>query len=267
VHLLLALILMVGPGFTASKAKPTDLPILDFVPGKTVDDLITGGGERSAKPPPSAPVIQPPAAQPQPLQPPPEKRREPDPPKDSAPPKPDPDALVSPERKLPDVSTKLITRNADNSEAKAKAEAKARADAKAARDAQQKLAHAFGQAAQRLGDELSGTTSIKLYGPGGGGVPYANFLQSVKSIYENAWVVPDGILDDRATTVASVTIARDGTVVKSRITSRSGNPAVDQSVQATLDRITHAVPLPDTAKEDQRTVTINFNVRAKQGLG
>jgi hypothetical protein len=34
-----------------------------------------------------------------------------------------------------------------------------------------------------------------------------------------------------------------------------------------LRRVTHAVPLPDNAKEDKRTVTIKFNVKAKRGLG
>ena len=104
-------------------------------------------------------------------------------------------------------------------------------------------------------------------GPGGGGVPYANFLQAVKSRYQQAWIVPDGITDDNATVAASVTIARDGTVMSARITRSSGNAAVDRSVQVTLDRVKWAAPLPDDAKEDQRTVSINFNVAAKRGTG
>jgi TonB family protein len=129
------------------------------------------------------------------------------------------------------------------------------------------LARQIGQMANRIGDEVSGGTTIELKGPGGGGVPYANFLQAVKSRYANAWVVPDGVTDDQATTVASVTIARDGNVVSAHIVRRSGDSAVDQSVQATLDRVTYAAPLPDDAKESQRTVTISFNVRAKRLLG
>jgi hypothetical protein len=35
----------------------------------------------------------------------------------------------------------------------------------------------------------------------------------------------------------------------------------------TLRRVTFAVPLPEGAKESQRTVTIKFNVKAKRGLG
>jgi len=38
-------------------------------------------------------------------------------------------------------------------------------------------------------------------------------------------------------------------------------------VKATLDRVRYVRPLPEGAKESQRTVTINFSVKAKQGLG
>ena len=98
-------------------------------------------------------------------------------------------------------------------------------------------------------------------------MPYANFLQAVKSVYQSAWVVPDGITEENATTAAAVTIARDGTVVSSHITRSSGNAGVDRSVQVTLDRVKWAAPLPDTAAENQRTVNINFNVAAKRAAG
>jgi TonB family protein len=85
----------------------------------------------------------------------------------------------------------------------------------------------------------------------------------VKKIYSDAWLVPDSVTDDEATTTASVTISRSGTVVSSHIIRPSGNALADASVQAALRRVTFAVPLPEGAKEDQRTVTIKFNVKAK----
>ena len=57
-HLLLLLILLVGPAFVSSRSKPDNLPILDFVSLKTVDALISGGGNPDAKPPP-APLVKP----------------------------------------------------------------------------------------------------------------------------------------------------------------------------------------------------------------
>src|SRR5579862_8187810 len=84
IHLLLALILVIGPGFIASRSKQDDVPILDFIPIKTVDELVSGGGNPKAKSAPALPAQpepqpQPPvpAAVPQP-QPEPPKVKEPD---------------------------------------------------------------------------------------------------------------------------------------------------------------------------------------------
>jgi TonB family protein len=266
-HLLLALILLVGPAFIGpSQAPPDNMPILDFIPLKTVDTLISGGGDPDAKPPPAPPPQRPPdPAPPAPVSP---AVAERDLPKD--PPKPDKaeESLEVTKKPKIDVNTTPKIRQRDpNAEAKARDQAKAREQAKAWAEAQRKMAQRIGELAEHIGSDMSGSTTVTLKGPGGGGVPYANFLQSVKSAYARAWVVPDGVTDDTATTVASVTIARDGTVVKSSITRRSSSPAVDQSVQATLDRVRYAAPLPDDAKEEQRTVTINFNVRAKRLAG
>ncbi len=281
IHLLLTLILFIGPGFGSSRSKSDDLPILNFVPFKTVDELVApGGGSPNAKPPPAAPVL-PPAQPPQPqvvtpppqaeAQPKPEKVREPDPPKEIKPSKPEEDSLEPAKERQPkkmEISTTLVNRKRETSDdKKARQEAQANSEAKAQADARRRLAKRFGQAAEHIGSELSGGTTVEMQGPGGGGVPYANFLQAVKSVYANAWLLPDGVVDDEATTVASVTIARDGAVVSARITQRAGDPVVDRSVQATLDRVRYAAPLPDNAREDQRTVTINFNVRAKRSLG
>jgi len=62
-HLLLVVILFVGPAFLVSQNKPDNLPVLTFIPLKTVDDLVSGGGNPNARPP--APVVQPPPPQPQ----------------------------------------------------------------------------------------------------------------------------------------------------------------------------------------------------------
>ncbi len=251
--------------------------MLDFVPVKTVDSAMSGGGDRNARPLPATPPApqppQPAAAQPPPpvAQPQPEKAVEPDPPKQVKLAQPDPDSLQPANEhkpRKPEISTTLVTRKHDTDKrVKELAEAKAQDQAKEAAAIRRQLAAQIDHAASHIGSEVSGATTVALYGPGGGGVPYANFLQAVKSVYARAWVVPDGVNDDDATTAASVTIARDGTVVSARIVKSSGNHDVDGSVQATLERVTFAAPLPDNAKEDQRTVTINFNVRAKRLLG
>jgi TonB family protein len=279
IHLLLGLILFIGPAFVSSTSKPDDnLPTLNFVPLKTVDELVApGGGNPKAQPPAATPQPIPQAAQaaPPPPQPKPqiqpEKVREPEPPKDLKPAREEEDSLLAAKEKASkkiEISTKLVTRQKDsNLEKKAREEARAKQEAKAEADARQRLARQIGRAAERIGNDVSGGTTVELQGPGGGGLPYANWKQAVKSVYANAWLLPDGVVDDEATTVASVTIARSGRVVFSQITQRSGDLTVDRSVQATLDRVTYAAPLPDNAKEDERTIKILFNVRAKRSLG
>ncbi len=264
-HLLLALILLVGPAFLSSPGKSDDLAVLDFVPVKTVDALVSGGGNPKAQPPAPAPTPQPP---PQPAAPPPPKV---DPPAAKAEPAPkepikeikNDSASLEPskERKhTVEVNTRLVKRTTT-----ATSDAKARADAQAKElaDARRQATAAIRQAVSGIQGGVSGSTTIELKGPGGGGLPYANWLQAVKSVYSNAWLLPDGVTDESATATASVTIARDGTVLSARITRFSRNSGVDHSVQSTLERVKYAAPLPDDAREDQRTVSINFNVKTK----
>jgi protein TonB len=267
-HLLLLLILFVGPAFLSSNQKADDRPLIDFVPLKTIDEALSGGGNPNARPP--APLPQPPAPPPEikpavpRVEPPPQPRvQQPEPPKPAT---PDRDSFDDkPVKKLPTVSLKSVTRPTNKTTKKPSNTEESDANAQARANAERRKALA--NAARAIEQGVSGTTTIELPGPGGGGVPYANFLDAVKKIYSDAWVVPDDVTDDEATTTASVTIARDGTVVTSRIIRPSGTALADASVAAALRRVTRAVPLPDNAKEDQRTVTIKFNVKAKRGLG
>jgi outer membrane biosynthesis protein TonB len=282
VHLLLFSILFVGPAFLSSKPTPTeDLPLLDFIPLKTTDDLMSGGGNPNANSAPPGPKPEPPPQQ-APQQPPqqaPQKAPEPAPPKRTEPeavkePPKEPD---KPADETADVSDKkpkrefklvpTVRKPQASAQAKREAEANERA-ARQAADVRRKAVQEFARAADVVGNGLSAGTSVEMRGPGGGGVPYANFLQGVQTIYQRAWRgrVPAGSTDRTTAAIAAVTIARDGTVLAARIIERSGNSKVDNAVQSTLDYIRHAVPLPDDAKESQRTVTISFDVEAKKGL-
>ena len=258
-HLLLASILVVGPAFVSLRSKPQrdNLELLNFIPYRTVDALVMGGGSPTAQPPPAPPAPTPPQPpQPAPAPPP---ARVPDP-------APRPEPSIDPRARKIETSGTLVSRSGD-SDAQKKAKADAQAKEQARIDARNAaVARALSLAASSIG-KGSSSMAVEMPGPGGGGETYANFLQAVKSIYSKAWIVPDGATDNDATVMVSVTIARNGDVVQHRIIRSSGNPAVDQSVQTTLEAVRHAVPLPEDAKETQRTVTINFNVKTKRGLG
>src|SRR5262249_26726130 len=85
-HLLLVVVLFAGPAFLTSKGKVDDLPPLDFVPWKTVDAMMSGGGSPQARPPapipaPPAPPVARPPTPPVQAERPPERPKEPEPPK------------------------------------------------------------------------------------------------------------------------------------------------------------------------------------------
>jgi TonB family protein len=88
----------------------------------------------------------------------------------------------------------------------------------------------------------------------------------VRSFYDSAWVRPEDATTEDATAEVSVTIASDGAVIAKRITKRSGDRAVDASVQNVLDRVTSVGrPFPEGAKDKQRTYIIPFNMKTKRG--
>lgn len=272
-HLLLALILLIGPAFLSSSSKPEDVPLIEFLPDILTDSAAQGGGSPKGGaptpiplPPQPTPTVTPPAPAPAV-----DKLPTPEPPKipkvkpaDVTPPKDDPAPVEPTHTTKPkiEVSTTPVIRKTD---AKAIAQAKAAAEAKAQTEQNRRIASALSHAATSIAGGVSKGTDIKLSpGSGGGGPSYGNWFSALRKIYTDAWVVPDGVTDDSVTVTASITIAGNGDVLASSIVRASGNPLADHSVQATLDRVSHVSPPPDGT---QRTVTINFNVKAKLGLG
>src|ERR1035437_2816296 len=65
-HLLLVVILVIGPAFLTSKSKVDDSPVLDVIPGTVIDAAFSGGGNPHGTPPPPAPIVPRPPAPVQP---------------------------------------------------------------------------------------------------------------------------------------------------------------------------------------------------------
>jgi TonB family protein len=252
-HLLLLVILVVGPAFLSSHDSVEDLPVIEFVPMITTDKPFSGGGNPNANPQPPTP--QPPVQQEQPQV----VRPVAKPPTRTETAKPVQKAEPPPKRSLPDVSTRIVTRQPDSTTKSSVTKTdsnKATSPGKA-----------FTEAARRIREGASSSTAIEMPGAGGGGPSYANYAQVVKSAYMHAWIEPTGVDDDQATATVSVTIASNGAVTSAHIIQSSGNPAVDRAVQATLDRVTFIAPFPEGAKENERTYKINFNLKANQLTG
>lgn len=310
-HALLGVVLLVGPAFFVEIKKKENLPILEVIPAKAVDEMLYGGGNPEVKVPPAAPpTAAPPTAIPLPPPPTPEPPKAtpvPPPPKHVEPaPKPEPQPEVKPVPKLVDIPKpktpkvksdipkptakkpeikvnidEVVTHKADNRKERQRREKEA-AKAREAREAQEtyeravaartqfakQLSERADAALSGLRNNLSSGTTVEMPGPGGpGGPAFANYSQIIKSIYDQAWLVRDDVSDTRATVDASITIARDGTVLSARIIRRSGNTALDKSVQEALNRVKFVAPFPDSATEVERTFKLNFNLQLKRSTG
>src|SRR5476649_475534 len=67
-HLLLLVILFVGPAFFNSKPKADNSPVIDVIPANLVD-IALNSGVNHAQPPPPTPIVTPPQTQPSPTPP------------------------------------------------------------------------------------------------------------------------------------------------------------------------------------------------------
>jgi periplasmic protein TonB len=254
VHLLLGVILVVGPAFFYSKPKADDLQVLDVIPANLIDAAFNSGVANATPPPPApvtppqppppVPVVTPPVPAPQKVE-----KTEPVKPPDKL----SPDNLKPVEKTAkteppkPQISTKLVARTAPKTSPNDDARARA-----------------IRSALRNLKNNLTPGTTIDM--PGNSSVAYANYATVVKSVYEQAWILPNDVTDG-ANTKVSVTIANDGTVISARIITPSGDAGLDASVQRTLERVKSIAPFPEGATEKERTYIINFNPQVKRLLG
>lgn len=300
-HGFLLLMLIVGPAFLRSKPPVNDLRLLDVIPSRLVDDLISSGGTPApvtpaaavAKPAPVAtPAVQPAPVQPDPpkvevktAKPPRDETEEPDttePVKDTVKKILDPDAIpIDP----PKVTKKPIVVNikkpvvrkvggkSHGEDEKAREEADARADAKARADAIARRHAALTGVISDIRGRLTGSVKIEGIGDGagggmGGGPAAANYAQAIRSLYDKAWYdPPEEVTDTSLNVEVKINIARTGRIVSARVTGSSGNSTLDRSVRRALDRVKSVPPFPAGATDLDRIYTILFNLKSKRPLG
>jgi TonB family protein len=125
----------------------------------------------------------------------------------------------------------------------------------------------FDRAANNIKSGTGSATAIEEgIGSGDSGPSVATYGAWVRSVYQRAWVTPEDATTEDATVEVKVTVASDGTVTAKRIIKRSGDAAVDASVQRALDRVTTVGrPFPEGAKDKERSYIIPFNMKTKRG--
>ncbi|HRY48224.1 MAG TPA: TonB family protein [Candidatus Paceibacterota bacterium] len=300
-HSLLVLIVFLGIGFGSAQKREVDLPILEVIPSRLVDEAVFGGGDPRPPGPenktperqalPAAPA-NPPPIKPQPASEPPPSKPEPapksdskappekpiDPPKAAEPAKPFPSDEPSP---APVKTPPKKARNIDLSQRKTRSEVSGivprntqRAQQEAADKARREAIENWrGQISGALGSirrNLSSSTTIEVSGGGVGGTggeAYANYAQVIRTLYDRAWIDPEEVADSNLSVRAAIVIARDGRILSSRLVRPSGVAAMDKSVRQALDRVTRVPAFPAESKDIERTFNINFNLKAKRSLG
>jgi TonB family protein len=264
IHLLLLIILIVGPAFYNPQPKADNTQLLNVIPANLIEAAFSSG-VKNATPPAPAPVVVPP---PQPTPPTPVVQPTPPPPAPKPvvapaptvmervekffkpePVQPAPEKAETQPHKI-QVSTQLVSRAAvKNSETAVSPRLNTRVITSAIRNLQK---------------NLNPGTTVDM--PGDSSVAYADYASVVKSIYDQAWALPDSIANDDENVKVTVTIASDGTVLSSSIVTPSGDAPVDNSVQRTIDRVQFIAPFPAGTTDKQRTYIINFNPKAKRTL-
>jgi TonB family protein len=264
-HLLLLVILFVGPAFFWSRQKPDDTQVLDMIPANLVDSMTTGIQNAQPPPPqPPAPVVTPP---PQPAPPEPKPVVQPAP---TPTPTPTPTLTERVEKFFKPAEEKPVPAKTENETPTPKVNLtpvtrtvpkNSSTPAKTTPD----NSKAIKSALQTLRANLSSATEIAPVG--NSSMAAANYAQVVKSVYEQAWTPPDETASADANVKVRVTIGSDGTVISAHVIGPSGDASVDASVRNTLDRVQFIAPFPAGSADTERTYIINFNLKAKRLLG
>jgi TonB family protein len=138
----------------------------------------------------------------------------------------------------------------------------------AARERAQEVSDAFAalDSSVRARETPVGVASL----PGeGGGDAFVNYTTAIFNAYYQAWKTPDTAAHRLAVVDVKIVVARNGEIISSEIISKSGDAAVDQSVQRALDQVARQKlpPFPPKATDTERAFLITFNLQAKQSAG
>lgn len=298
-HVLLLLVFFLGTAFFNARHKEQPAVPVDLLNAKIVEDALARGGSPGPEstpsvatpanttpaPPPPPEVVTPPVPPTPPapketiVEPPPKvevpKKVETIPIEKSVPKKVETkktETKVEPPKTVEKTSPskikvntgKVVTRTATDA-----AKTKAAAD-KAARDRETARLTAAGSQFSKSLNTLKGNLSqgVSIGTPGAGGEGFVNYGQYVIAVYQNAWITPNDLADDSLIVQVTVTIARDGTVLRTSVTRKTGVTALDKSVQRALDGVQSiGRPFPEGIRDAQRTFQLDFNLKAKRQIG
>jgi TonB family protein len=284
-HGLLGIILL---GSSAFRDKPAtkDIPILNMIPANILDRAGAGGGSSEPAAAPQQPqqpqhLVQAPQPAPAAIQTPrPVTRQQPVEPverprprKVEREPTPEPamasEPVAKPPRKHHEVVADFTPATSANLKAKTHPSDTAAADS-ASRATARRLQRQIAQSLDALasGVRSSGAKGTVVDMPGqGGGEAFAGYETVIYNVYFHAWITPDGVANTLAGADVKIVVARDGTILSAEVVNKSGERALDKSVERVLREVAKLPPFPASAHDEQRSFLIRFNLEAKEGSG
>ncbi len=136
--------------------------------------------------------------------------------------------------------------------------------------ANNRLKEKFAKSVNDLAREVgkSGAAGTVMDMPGvGGGEAFVGYETAIFNAYYHAWVTPDSVAEMSAKIDVKIVVARDGTILSADIISKSGESALDKSVERALRVVTKLPPFPAASHDEQRTFLIRFSPIEKEGSG
>ncbi|MBC8326633.1 MAG: TonB family protein [Verrucomicrobia subdivision 3 bacterium] len=261
-HVLLVAALILGAAFFVTQPEKVP-PVLSMIAPNVLEDLLNPPTPPQSKPnlnqpsatrhpevtpprPPVKPVIQPPKPRPNP-------------------PKPQP--------KTPKVKPKPRPKNPNPNKPKPPNSAKKPKDIKVnIHNTQKHTNHTRPKPrpvnpvinSKDVNNALKGLSNlsakIKVQVSGSNRAAFATYAQHVVAVYRRAWqpLIPKNLARIRIAEV-SVTIDRNGRVISARIVRRTGDAALDKSVQRALDKVKSVgKSFPSGSRDAKRTFILDF---------
>ncbi len=100
------------------------------------------------------------------------------------------------------------------------------------------------------------------------GITIQIYRMEVETKIKNNWAYPVALSDPKSIenleAVVILTVRRDGSIIKSEIKKRSGNPIFDESVLKAIERSEPLPPFPEGFLKSSEEIEINFNLRELQ---
>ena len=260
-HVLLAAVLIFCAAFFVSKPERI-LPTLSMIAPDVLDNLLKPQRANKPKPTPQPPVrriVTP--TPPRKVTPTPPKKVTPTPPRKVTPKKQSPELKPTKSKVTPKPKRKTIkiTQNTQTSKG-ATVRPKKNTDAKAPPVSAKQL-----NTIKSMRSQLSAAINVNV--SGANAAAFTSYANLVVGVYRRAWepLIPSELARSRIAKV-SVTIRRDGRVLSARIISRTGDAALDRSVQRALDHVKKiGKPFPPGSKDSQRTFTLDFKPNIRGG--